>query len=87
LANIKSAEKRARVAKVKTLRNKSYKSAIKTVIKRFETALQAGDIDAAKRYLTKAESLLDKATVKGILHKNFAARKKSNLSGKLNKAM
>ena len=87
MANIKSAEKRARTTKVRTLRNKSYKSAIKTAIKRFETALQAGDIDAAKSSLIKVESLLDKATVKGILHKNFAARKKSNLSGKLNKAI
>lgn len=87
MANIKSAEKRARIAKVRTLRNKSYKSAIKTAIKRFETALQAGDIDAAKSALVKVESLLDKAAVKGILHKNFAARKKSKLTSKLNKVI
>jgi small subunit ribosomal protein S20 len=87
LANIKSAEKRARIAKIRTLRNKSYKSSVKTTIKKFELALEAGNIDDAKAAFVKAEKQLDKAVSKGIIHKNTAARKKSQLASKLNKAI
>ncbi len=87
MANIKSAMKRAKIAKVRTLRNKSYKSAIKTSIKRFEQAVEAGNIDNAKIAFANAEKKLDKAVSKGILHKNFAARQKSKLARILNKAM
>lgn len=87
LANIKSAEKRARIARVNTLRNKSYKSYVKTLIKKFELALEAGNIDDAKAAFTKAEKQLDMAVSKGVIHKNSAARKKSQLASKLNKAV
>ena len=87
MANIKSAKKRARIAEIRRLRNKSYKSSIKTAIKKFEQALEAGDIDSAKVALIDAQKKLDKAVAKGIIHRNTAARKKSRLTKILNKAI
>jgi len=87
LANIKSAKKRAKIAQIRTLRNKSYKSSIKTSIKRFELALEAGNIDEAKVVFHTTEKKLDKAVTKGILHKNAVARQKSRLVKKLNQAI
>ncbi|HHY37101.1 MAG TPA: 30S ribosomal protein S20 [Firmicutes bacterium] len=83
MANIKSAEKRARQAKVRRLRNISTRSAIKTAIRRFEAALTAGDMTAARAALRRTTILLDKAAAKGIIHKNKAARKKSRLAKRL----
>lgn len=87
MANIKSAEKRARIAKVRTARNRSYKSAIKTATKKLETAINAGDMEQAKTIFINVEKQLDKAASKGIIHKNTVARKKARLTKKLNKAM
>jgi len=83
MANIKSAEKRARIAEKARLRNKAYKTAMKTRIKRFEKALESGDIENAEPALKDASSFLDKLVSKGIIHKNAAARKKSRLSKKM----
>ncbi|MFZ5946017.1 MAG: 30S ribosomal protein S20 [Bacillota bacterium] len=80
MANIKSAEKRAKKAKVRALRNKTVKSSVKTVIKRFEEAVQLKNSDEAKVRLQKAIQTIDKAASKGILHKNNAANKKSRLA-------
>lgn len=87
MANIKSAKKRAKTAKIRTLRNKSYKSSIKTAIKKFEQAVEAGNIDDAKTALNSTEKKLDKAVAKGIVHKNTASRQKSRLTKRLNKAI
>ena len=87
MANIKSAEKRARIAKVRTARNKAYKSAVKTATKKFDAALNSGDVNQAREAFVKAEKQLDKAANKGVIHKNTAARKKSKLAKRLNKAM
>ena len=87
MANIKSAEKRARIIKVRTARNRAYKSAVKSAAKKFEAALSAGDIEQAREAFIKVEKQLDKAANKGVIHKNTAARKKSKLAKKLNKAM
>ena len=84
MPNIKSAEKRVLVEKRNALRNKSAKSKIKTVIKKFEAALAEGKKDDAEKLYKDVASILDSAVLKGIVHKNYAARKKSNLAKRLN---
>ncbi|HIV10086.1 MAG TPA: 30S ribosomal protein S20 [Candidatus Faeciplasma avium] len=76
MANIKSAKKRVRVIQAKTLRNKMTRSALKTAIKKAES----GD----KESVTLAIKKVDQAAAKGLIHKNKAARKKSQLAKKLN---
>lgn len=84
MANIKSAEKRIRVTKAKTLRNRMIKSALKTIIKKFEATITANNAAEAKPAFTRVVKALDMAASKGIIHKNMAARKKSRLASKLN---
>jgi len=84
MANIKSAKKRIRVIETKTLRNKIVKSALKTTIKKFETAIAEGNAETSKAAYTNATKALDMAASKGIIHKNKAARTKSRLASKLN---
>ena len=85
MANIKSAKKRILVAKTRNERNKSVKSAVKTAIKKVEAAVAANDKAAAEAALKAAVSELDKATKKGIYHKNTTARKVSRLTIAVNK--
>jgi small subunit ribosomal protein S20 len=85
LANIKSAKKRIEVIDKKTLRNKMIKSKVKTVIKKVEASIAAGDKEAAKASLLIAISEINKAASKGIYHKNNAARKVSRLTSAVNK--
>ncbi|CDF58085.1 30S ribosomal protein S20 [Thermobrachium celere] len=87
MANIKSAIKRIRVTERRTLRNKMVKSAVKTAIKKFEVALNSGNIEEAKVLYAQAVKALDKAAAKGVIHKNAASRKKSRLTVKLNNAL
>ena len=84
MANIKSAKKRILVSKKREMRNKSIKSEVKTVIKKVEAAIEAGDQAAAKEALTLAISKISKAANKGIYHKNTAARKISRLTTAVN---
>ncbi|MGL4730032.1 MAG: 30S ribosomal protein S20 [Clostridium sp.] len=84
MANIKSAKKRINVTKTKTLRNTMIKSALKTTIKKFETAVANKNVEEAKANYTVVVKALDMAATKGILHRNKAARKKSRLAIKLN---
>lgn len=84
MANIKSAKKRIKVTQVKTLQNKMIKSALKTVIKKFELAVTENNVDVAKVNYVNVVKSLDMAASKGIIHKNKAARYKSRLSVKLN---
>ncbi|WP_297634619.1 30S ribosomal protein S20 [uncultured Clostridium sp.] len=84
MANIKSAKKRIKVTETKTLRNRMVKSALKTAIKKFETAVEANNAEEANTLFVAAAKSLDMAASKGILHKNMAARKKSRLASKLN---
>ncbi|MBF7096568.1 30S ribosomal protein S20 [Alkalibacter mobilis] len=84
MANIKSAMKRAQIAELRTARNKSVKTGIKTNIKKFESALESKDSEAALTAYKTAVKSLDKGVAKGVLHKNSAARKKSSLARKLN---
>ena len=85
LANIKSAKKRINVIEKKTLRNKMIKSKVKTVIKKVEAAIAAGDKEAAQANLLVAISEIDKAASKGVYHKNNASRKVSRLTAAVNK--
>lgn len=85
MPNIKSAKKRVKVTETKALQNKMAKSALKTAIKKFEAAVTAGDKDQAAAAYTIAVKTVDKAVVKGLIHKNNAARKKSQFTLKLNK--
>ena len=85
MPNIKSSKKDVIRSKVAYEKNKADKSALKTVIKKFEAAVAAGDKAAATAAYTVAIVAIDKAVGKGLLHKNTAARKKSSLTLQLNK--
>lgn len=85
MANIKSSIKRINTTKKKTLQNKSRKSALKTSIKKFEVGV-IESAENSEELLRAAVKSLDKAASKGIIHKNAAARKKSRLTARLNKA-
>ena len=84
MANIQSAKKRIKVTEVKTLRNTMIKSALKTKIKKFETAVVTGNVEEAKVTYANVVKALDMAVTKGIIHINKAARRKSRLAAKLN---
>ena len=85
MANIKSAKKRVLVSEANYQRNKSYRSAIKTALKKADAAIEAKSADAADT-VKVAVKKLDQAQAKGIMHKNAVARKKSQLANRLNKA-
>ena len=85
MANIKSAKKRIEVIDKKTLRNKMIKSKVKTVIKKVEAAIAAGDKEAAQANLLVAISEINKAASKGVYHENNASRKVSRLTAAVNK--
>nr|WP_330372924.1 MULTISPECIES: 30S ribosomal protein S20 [Lacrimispora] len=84
LANIKSAKKRILVNETKAARNKAIRSKVKTSIKKVEAAIVAGDKAAAQAILVNAISEIDKATTKGVYHKNTASRKVSRISKAVN---
>ncbi len=83
MPNIKSAIKRVKVIKVKTLNNQMIKSLIKTRIKNFESKISEGNVEQANIALRSAIKKIDQSVAKGIMHKNTAARKKSQLARKL----
>ena len=85
MPNIKSAKKRVKVIRTKTLRNQMLKSELKTYIKKFELLAEEGNKDEALVAYKLAVKKLDQAVSKGIMHKNTGARKKSQLTVKLNK--
>ena len=87
MPNIKSAKKRVKVIEKKTLRNNMIKSGYKSAVRKFEEAIEAGNIEEAKTLFSQATKKIDQACTKGVLVKNTAARKKSNLSKKLNAAI
>ncbi|MCL2386612.1 MAG: 30S ribosomal protein S20 [Defluviitaleaceae bacterium] len=85
MANIKSAQKRIRVAEKRQARNKHIKSYTKTAIKKVTVSAGAND-GKAKELLLQAIAAIDKAASKGVFHKNTAARKKSKLTKMVNKS-
>ena len=87
MPNIKSAKKRVQVIEKKTLINNIIKSAYKTAVKKFEQAIESGNVEEAKALFSEATKKIDQACTKGVIVKNTAARKKSSLSKKLNAAI
>ncbi len=85
MPNIKSAKKRVLVSEARNERNRSYRSALRTSIKRADAAIASGadDMDVAVKAATRK---IDMAVSKGLLHKNTAANKKSGLVVRMNKA-
>ncbi len=85
MPNIKSAKKRIALSKVAYERNKAEKTALKTTMKKFDAAVESGDRTVAEGAYKLAVKSVDQAVIKGLLHKNNAARKKSSMTLKLNK--
>ena len=77
MANIKSQIKRNRQNDAAHERNKSVKSALKTAVRSFREAADAGDADKARKLAEAASRKLDKAASAGVIHKNQAANRKS----------
>lgn len=86
MPNIKSAEKRVRVAERKRLRNRIVRSRTRTMVTQVRRAATTGDVQTAESRLREAISALDKAAAKGVIHRNSAARRKSRLMHALQKA-
>lgn len=84
MANIKSQEKRIHTNERSRLRNQSVKSALRTSVRAFREATQAGEKDKAAELLASTGRKLDKAASKGVIHKNQAANKKSALAQAFN---
>jgi small subunit ribosomal protein S20 len=83
VANIKSQLKRIKTNEKARQRNVAVKSALKTSVRRFRSAADAGDAAAATAALQTASKALDKAASKGIIHKNQAANRKSGMAKRL----
>lgn len=80
VANIKSQIKRNRTNEKARQRNKAVKSSLKTSVRKFNTAVDAGDKDQATVLAHEATRALDKAASKGVIHANQAANRKSSIS-------
>ena len=85
MPNIKSAKKRVIVTKTKTMQNKIFKTQLKTDIKKYQAAVAAGDVALAQETYKVAVKKIDQAAARNIIHKNAAARKKSQFTKALNK--
>ena len=84
MANIKSQLKRIKTNEKARLRNKSVRSSLKTAVRRFTVAVDAGDKDTALVELRSASREFDKAVSKGVIHANQAANKKSAMAQRAN---
>lgn len=87
MANIKSAIKRVSIAERNRLRNKSYKSAVRTLMKKYLSSVEAyganpspEQMQEVEKAMAAAYSKIDKAVKRGVLHANNGARKKARLS-------
>ena len=82
MANIKSQIKRNRQNEAAHERNKAVKSSLKTAVRKFREAAEAGDAAQAQELARDASKKLDKAASKGVIHKNQAANRKSAMAKK-----
>ncbi|MHA6621031.1 30S ribosomal protein S20 [Pseudonocardia sp. DLS-67] len=80
MANIKSQIKRVKTNEKRRLRNKSVKSSVRTAVRQFREAAEAGDTEKAVELQRTAARALDKAASKGVIHKNQAANRKSAMA-------
>jgi small subunit ribosomal protein S20 len=83
MPNKKSAAKRVLVAERNRLYNRFWKTRCKNAIKKVLEAVQSKDVEMAKKRLDEAQKVLDKAVVKGVIHRNTAARRKSGVAAKV----
>ena len=83
MATHKSAAKRARQTKRRTVANDSRRSRIRTVVKKVETAIAGGDAAAAREALRAAQPEMQRGIGKGVVHKNTVRRKLSRLSRRI----
>ena len=83
MANIKSQIKRNKTNEKARVRNKGVRSSLKTAVRRFREAADAGDRDTAASALKDASKALDKAASKGVIHGNQAANRKSAMAKKV----
>lgn len=87
MPNLPSAQKRMRIEEKRRIRNKSIKSTVRTEVTKARTAITASPAEPDTVEAVRAAiSELDKAVTKGVLHRNNAARRKSRLMARLNKA-
>jgi len=80
MANIASARKRARQAEKRRSHNMSFRTAVRSAIKSVKKAIAAGDKSGAEQALQKSQSVIDRISSKGVLHRNAANRNKSRLA-------
>ena len=85
MPNIKSAKKRVLISKKKNAENVAKKSRVKNAIKKFNAAIDAGDIALAEQLLPETVSVIDRAASDGVYHANTAARKTANVCRALDK--
>lgn len=83
MANHLSAQKRARQTTTRTAQNRANTSRLRTALRKFRAALEAGDKTQANKVFSETASQIDKAVKKGVIHKNTAARYKSRLNARL----
>lgn len=83
MPNKKSALKRVKTSERNRLYNRFWKTRCKTEAKKVLAAVAAGDYEGAVKRLDEAQSVLDKAQVKGVLHRNTVARRKAGLAAKV----
>ncbi len=84
MPNIKSSIKRAEIGLVRNARNKAARSSMKTVLKKFDTAVAGGNRGEAEATYKVAVKSVDRAVSKGLLHKNNAAHKKARMAHAMN---
>ncbi|WP_286846342.1 MULTISPECIES: 30S ribosomal protein S20 [Aminobacterium] len=83
MPNKKSAEKRMRTSEKNRLYNRYWSSRCKTAVKKVLEAVDNQDTELAEKRLQEAQSVIDKAIVKGVMHRNTGARRKSLLTNKV----
>lgn len=86
MANSKQSAKRARVSERQRIRNRVYITSTRTLVRKAESAIKTGNDETTATSLHEAIALLDRAASKGVIHPNQAARRKSRLMAKFNKA-
>lgn len=84
MPNIKSSAKRVSLSRAQNAKNKAERSALRTAVKKFDTAVAEGNKEAAATTFKAAVTAVDKAAGKNLIHKNNAANKKSKMAKRLN---
>ena len=86
MANIKSQIKRVKTNEKRRQRNKSVRSSVRTAVRKFREAVEAGNAEEAAELQRAASRALDKAASKGVIHKNQAANRKSAMAKRISSA-